>query len=295
MRIFGRDRIINIVNNLGLDEDTPISERILSGAIENAQKRLEDNNFKRRKNVLTYDDVLNQQREVIYKQRREVLDGNDISATVKNMIVATISMAVEHATMPENKADWNFDELREKYRGLLCTDDDFKYSPDELKSLDKIDVRDMLCDRAMDLYADKEKLLGEELFREAERSILLQNVDRSWMDHIDIMEELKHEIGLQSYAQRDPVNEYRLQGADIFDGMVDEIRENTVRMILSLSIREPEIERVEVAKPTTEGFEGGEKKKTVVIKKADRIDRNALCPCGSGKKYKKCCGLKSGD
>jgi preprotein translocase subunit SecA len=147
----------------------------------------------------------------------------------------------------------------------------------------------------MDLYADKEKLLGEELFREAERSILLQNVDRSWMDHIDIMEELKHEIGLQSYAQRDPVNEYRLQGADIFDGMVDEIRENTVRMILSLSIREPEIERVEVAKPTTEGFEGGEKKKTVVIKKADRIDRNALCPCGSGKKYKKCCGLKSGD
>ena len=291
MRLFGSERIIGMVETLGLDDDTPIDARILSNSIESAQKRIEDANFKRRKNVLTYDDVLNQQREVIYKQRREVLDGNDISATVKNMIIATISMAVESATLDENKANWNFAELKDKYKGLLCSDGDFNYTSDELNNLDKVDVRDMLCDRAMEIYAQKEELFGTETFREIERAALLQTVDRNWMEHIDVMDELKHEIGLQAYAQRDPVNEYRLQGADIFDAMVDDIRETTVRIVLTVTPKAPEIKRVEVAKPITEGFEGGARKKTVVIKKADKIDRNAPCPCGSGKKYKKCCGL----
>ena len=290
MRLFGTDRIINLVNAMGLDDDTPISEKFLSGSIERAQKHVEDNNFKRRKNVLTYDDVLNQQREIIYKQRREVLDGNDVSATIRNMIIATISMAVENSTIDDNKANWNFSELREKYRGILCSDEDFVYTDAEFKALDKIDIRDMLCDRAMDIYEEKEELFGAEQFREIERAALLQTVDRNWMEHIDIMDELKHEIGLQSYAQRDPVNEYRLQGADLFDAMIDDIRETTVRIVLTLSPKNSEIKRVEVAKPVSEGFEGGEKKKTVVIKKAEKIDRNAPCPCGSGKKYKKCCG-----
>ena len=291
MRLFGSERIIGMVETLGLGDDTPIDARILSNSIESAQKRIEDANFKRRKNVLTYDDVLNQQREVIYKQRREVLDGNDISATVKNMIIATISMAVESATLDENKANWNFAELKEKYKSLLCNDDDFNYTAEELKTLDKSDIRDMLCDRAMELYAQKEELFGAETFREIERAALLQTVDRNWMEHIDVMDELKHEIGLQAYAQRDPVNEYRLQGADIFDAMVDDIRETTVRIVLTVTPKAPEIKRVEVAKPINEGFEEGARKKAVVIKRADKIDRNAPCPCGSGKKYKKCCGL----
>ena len=295
MRLFGSERILGMVETLGLDDNTPIDARILSNSIESAQKRIEDANFKRRKNVLTYDDVMNQQREVIYKQRREVLDGNDISATVKNMIISTISRTVESATYDENKENWSFVELKEKYKGLLCTEEDFNYSPEELKKLDKIEIRDALCDKAMEIYAEKEELFGTETFREIERAALLQTVDRNWMDHLDIMEDLKHEIGLQAYAQRDPVNEYRLQGADIFDAMVDEIRETTVRLVLTVTPKAPAIKRVEVAKPIVEGFAGGAKPKTVVIKKADKIDRNAPCPCGSGKKYKKCCGLSSSE
>ena len=291
MRLFGSERIIGMVNALGLDDNTPIDAKMLSNSIENAQKNIEENNFKRRKNVLTYDDVMNQQREIIYKQRREVLDGNDISATIKNMIISTISMAVEQATMDEDSSNWNLGELREKYKGILCSDEDFNYSSEEAKKLDKIEIRDMLCDRAMELYKQKEELFGAENLREIERAILLQTVDTNWMEHIDVMDELKHEIGLQAYAQRNPVNEYRIQGADIFDAMVDDIRETTVRRILSVTPAAPQIKRVEVAKPTTEGFEGTAQKKTVVIKKAEKIDRNALCPCGSGKKYKKCCGL----
>lgn len=295
MRLFGSERILGMVETLGLDDETPIDARILSNSIESAQKRIEDANFKRRKNVLTYDDVMNQQREVIYKQRREVLDGNDISATIRNMIIATISKSVESATFDESKENWSFAELRDKYKGLLCDENDFNYTPDELKKLDKIDIRDSLCDKAMEIYAEKEELFGAETLREIERAALLQTVDRNWMDHLDIMDDLKHEIGLQAYAQRDPVNEYRLQGADIFDAMVDEIRETTVRIVLTVTPKAPAIKRVEVAKPIVEGFAGMAKPKTVVIKKADKIDRNAPCPCGSGKKYKKCCGLSSAE
>ena len=295
MRLFGSERILGMVETLGLDDETPIDARILSNSIESAQKRIEDANFKRRKSVLTYDDVMNQQREVIYKQRREVLDGNDISATIRNMIIATISKSVESATFDESKENWSFAELRDKYKGLLCDENDFNYTPEELKKLDKIDIRDSLCDKAMEIYAEKEELFGAETLREIERAALLQTVDRNWMDHLDIMDDLKHEIGLQAYAQRDPVNEYRLQGADIFDAMVDEIRETTVRIVLTVTPKAPAIKRVEVAKPIVEGFAGMAKPKTVVIKKADKIDRNAPCPCGSGKKYKKCCGLSSAE
>ncbi len=291
MRLFGSERIIGVVNSLGLDEETPIDAKILSGQIESAQKRIEDANFKRRKNVLTYDDVMNQQREVIYKQRREVLDENDISGTVKGMIRSTITDAVNEATFDEDKASWKLDALRENYKGVLCTDGDLRYTADELKSLKKENIIDTLYDRAMDIYKEKEELFGEADFREIERAILLQTVDRNWMEHIDVMDELKHEIGLQAYAQRNPVSEYRIQGADIFDAMVENIRKTTVRLVLSVTPRAPETKRVEVAKPITEGFEGTMQKKTVVIKKADKIDRNAPCPCGSGKKYKKCCGL----
>ena len=294
MRLFGSEKIAGIVERLGLDDDTPIDARILSNSIETAQKRIEDTNFKRRKNVLTYDDVMNQQRTKIYSQRREVLDGADISEKIRNMIITTISMTVEHFTAAENPAEWNFDGIRDKYKGLLCTEDDLRYPPEE-GTPDRVEIRDMLCDRALEIYASKDELFGAEAFREIERAILLQTVDTCWMEHIDLMDDLKSSINLQAYAQRDPVNEYRIQGADMFDAMIDEIRETTVRRILSASPKAPEIKRVEVAKPITEGFEGATQKKTVVKRAIEKIDRNGLCPCGSGKKYKKCCGMRENE
>ncbi len=293
MRLFGSDRLIGLVSRLGLDDDTPIDAKILSGSIETAQKHIEDANFKRRKNVLTYDDVMNQQRSIIYKQRGEVLSGENVSEKIQNMIITTISIAVERFTSAESPKDWDLDALRNLYRGLICTDEDFRYSEKEIAELDHTDIRDMLCDRAIALYHSKEDLFGADNFREIERAILLQAVDRNWMEHIDMMDDLKSSINLQAYAQRDPVNEYRMQGADMFDAMVEDIRETTVRMVLSATPKAPEIKRVEVAKPVSEGFDGMSAKRTVVKRAAEKIGPNDPCPCGSGKKYKKCCALSA--
>ncbi len=294
MRLFGSEKLIDMVNRLGLPEDTPIDAKILSGRIEFAQKKIEDQNFKRRKYVLTYDDVMNQQRNLIYKQRYDVLNGEDISETIRKMITATVVDNVDTYLQGEDASVWDFNGLREAYKGILTASDDFMYNESELKHLKKDDVSELLCERAMSLYEAKEEEIGAERFREIERAVLLQNVDRNWMEHIDAMEDLKDSIRLQSYAQRDPVNEYRLQGADMFDEMVADIRERTTRMILSVTIKTPEVKRVQLAKPLTEGFEGDEEKKpkkvTVVKKASENVGRNDLCPCGSGKKYKKCCG-----
>ncbi len=295
MRLFGSDRILGMVDRLGLDDDTPIDARLLSNSIEGAQKRIEDNNFKRRKNVLTYDDVMNQQRAIIYKQRWEVLKGENVSEKIQNMIITTVSMEVEHFTVGDSPLDWSLDSLRERYKGILCTEEDFKYTESELKEMEREDIRDLLCDRAMELYHSKEVLFGEETFREIERALLLQAVDNSWMEHIDMMDDLKGSISLQAYAQRDPVNEFRIQGADMFDAMVEEIRETTVRRVLTITPKAPNVKRVEVAKPTVEGFAGAAQKKTVVKRAAERVGPNDPCPCGSGKKYKKCCALRETD
>ena len=298
MRLFGSERMMSVVERLGLPDDVPIDAKILSNQIEFAQKRIEDQNFKRRKYVLTYDDVMNQQRNIIYKQRNDVLNGEDISETIRKMILATVQENVAQFCHGDDAEHWDFTGLRETYRGLLTTDEDLHYTEQELKHLKLEDVTDTLSQKAMALYEEKVNLIGEEGFRELERSVLLQNVDRNWMEHIDAMEDLKDSIRLQSYAQRDPVNEYRLQGADMFDAMVSDIRDRTVRMILSVTIRTPEMKRVQLAKPLTEGFEGnGEKKpkKVTVVKRAEAsVGRNDLCPCGSGKKYKKCCGAPDG-
>ena len=308
MRLFGSERVEGVINALGIDEDTPIDAKILSNTIEGAQKRIEDQNFKRRKYVLSYDDVMNQQRTVIYKQRREVLDGEDVSEKIKNMIRTTIGETVERATSGEEPSDWNFGVIRNEYNGLLCSDGDFRYTAEELPKLQRKDLIDELCRRAETLYASKEALFGAEAFREVERAVLLQSVDRSWMEHIEAMDALKESINLQSYAQRDPVVEYRMQGADMFDEMVNEIRDRTVRMILAIFPKAPEVSRVEVAKPISAGFEGapGSSKTRVTVKKTSepkgtpvvkgqKIGRNDPCPCGSGKKYKKCCGANQGE
>ena len=307
MRLFGSERISGVIGALGLDEDTPIDAKILSNSIESAQKRIEDQNFKRRKHVLAYDDVMNQQRTVIYKQRHEVLNGEDVSAKIKNMLMTTVQDSVDRATAAESPAEWNLSALRNEYNHLLCDENDFNYTPEELSKLKKDDISDFLCERAEKLYAEKEALFGADVFREVERAVLLQSVDRSWMEHIEAMDDLKGSINLQAYAQRDPVTEYRMQGADMFDEMVSEIRERAVRQILSVVPRVEGVKRVEVAKVTGEGFEGANKPQKRVrvtssgqapaqapVVKGTKVGRNDPCPCGSGKKFKKCCGANQG-
>ncbi len=296
MRLFGNnERIITMIDRMGLDEDTPIEAGILSNTIESAQKKIEDNNFKRRKYVLSYDDVMNQQRTIIYSQRQSVLDDSDLSETMMNMIRGNVKSAVASHTNEGSAAEWDFAGLRADLMGYLCTDEDFHYTEEELKKLTPEDVTNMLLARAEERIREREELFTPERFREVERAILLRNVDTAWMDHIDAMDDLKGNIGLQAYAHRDPVTEYRMVGADMFDAMVAEIRDKTVRALLTV-VPKPreEVVRVQVAKPLIEGFEGGPKqgakKVTLTPKRSTKVGRNDPCPCGSGKKYKNCCG-----
>ena len=295
MRLFGTDRVGIMCEKLGLDESTPIDAKLLSGSIEGAQKKIEDNNFNRRKNVLTYDDVMNQQRNVIYQQRGEVLHNDDIQEKITNMIRQSVEETFDFCFGVDTPEDWKFDEFKNHYLGLLTDKKNFNYTPEELPSIDKDALREELIERALEIYRSKDALfasvpgLKENAMREVEKVILLQNVDKKWMDHLETMDELKEYIGLNSYAQRDPVAMYRIQGADLFDQMVDDIKEDTVRQILSVTPRPQATERVQIAKPTSEGFGGG---KSIVRKPAvsKKVGRNDPCPCGSGKKYKKCCG-----
>ncbi len=298
MRLFGTDRLQGVVEALNMPEDMPIDAKILSGAIENAQKRIEDNNFKRRKYVLAYDDVMNQQRTIIYQQRQEVLNGEDISATVRKMLSGSVSAAVATYLVGDEREDWDFDGLRAHYLGTLTTEEDFRFDEETLKHVKREEIEEELDERVQKKYEEKEELFGADTFREVERAILLRNVDTAWIDHIDTMDDLKNSVGLQSYAQRNPVTEYRIQGADLFDAMVEDIRQGTARALLSVMPRPQGIQRVQVANPMNAGLAGSGEKKKIVIKKsvgntvvkdANSVGRNDPCPCGSGKKYKNCC------
>ena len=303
MRLFGGEdrmnRLSAIITRMGLDEDTAIDAQMLSNSIESAQKRIEENNFRRRKYVLAYDDVMNQQRTIIYKQRGDVLDGGDeIEDTIKKMMLSTVRDCIDLHTMDEQTEHWSFDALRADL-SYICNEDDFRYSADELKKLKKEDIVDLLTNRVLEKYTEREELFGKETYLEIQRSILLRNVDTAWMEHIDAMDDLKGMINLQSYAHRDPVTEYRITGGDMFDAMIGDIRDKTVRMILSVVPRPAQqIQRVQVANPLNAGFEGSTQKtvKKVSIRKdpAQKIGRNDPCPCGSGKKYKNCCGAAGG-
>ena len=239
---------------------------------------------------------MNQQRSIIYSQRGDVLNGENVTDTIQRMIESTVEETVARYTSGETSADWDLEGLRDYYLGLLTEEGDLCYDHDEKKKLRREHISEELIDRAIELYHSKEVLFGEEIFREVERAILLQNVDRAWMEHIDAMDDLKGSIGLQSYANRDPVVEYRIHGLEMFEGMVGEIREKTVRMVLSALPRQ-KVERVQVANPLTEGFEGAKTsvKKIVLTPRvsAGKVGRNDACPCGSGKKYKKCCGANA--
>lgn len=292
MRLFGSDRISAMVERLGLDEDTPIDAKILSGSIESAQKKLEDQNFNRRKNVLSYDDVMNQQRTVIYEQRNEVLDNADLKDKIHSMIEGTLDDAVDSYLHEDNIEQWDIEGLKAKYMGLLCTTDDFKDIGSDLAAA-RENIRKTLKDRANELYAKKEEVFGSDKMREIERIVLLQNVDKKWMDHLESMDSLMEMIGLQAYAQRNPISEYRLVGADLFDEMITNIRDDTARMIMSVMPKpQVELKRVEVAKPVAANYSDSSPKQVnkPIVNKVQKVGRNDPCPCGSGKKFKKCCG-----
>ncbi len=291
MRLFGGDRITTIMNTLKTPEDMPIEAKMITNTIESAQKKIEGRNFAIRKSVLQYDDVMNRQRELIYKQRNQVLDGEELKPVITRMIEGSINEAVDFfcsSSLP--KSDWNIDGLRDKFKGWLTSEDDFK------DNFNKEDAREMLIERAHKSYDAREELFGvgengEPIMRELEKQILLRNVDRQWMDHIDAMDQLRRGIGLRAYGQTDPVVAYRNVGSEMFDGMNEAIREDTARQILTVMIKSQEdTKREQTAKITaTSGATDGSDKKQPVRKK-EKAKPNDPCPCGSGKKYKNCCG-----
>lgn len=315
MRLFGGDRMKNIMDRLNVEEDTPIENKMLSNTLESAQRKVEGRNFGIRKNVLQYDDVMNRQREIIYSQRDQVLNGENLKDQIIKMIKQTIEETVKKY-LPENteKDNWNLEGLRNYFLGWLLSEEELHYEGEELENLEQDYVINEITERAMKLYEKREEEFGTEVMRELERVVLLRNVDSQWMDHIDAMEELKRGIRLRAYGQHDPVVEYRLEGFDMFDEMIASIREDTTRMILTIrfAVRQPapaqaEVgeqgeaasekprqpvmlpKREQVAKPTFTNMDDSDSGHKTV-RKGKKIGRNDPCPCGSGKKYKKCCG-----
>lgn len=293
MRLFGGERIQNLMESLGIEDDQPIENKMLTSSIENAQRKVEGRNFGIRKNVLQFDDVMNRQREVIYGERQQVLNGESMRDYIMRMIDESITHSYDQFIGKDPIPDhWNISGLRDYYLGWLTKEDDFDYDTEELQELKpEEDIRDELITRAHKIYEEREAKFGEEIMRELERVVLLRVVDLKWMDHIDAMDELRQGIYLRSYAQQDPVVEYRREGYDMFDEMIEAIREDTVHMMLTIQIRrEEEPKREQVAKPmvASHGDDSDEKKKPVRVGK--KPGRNDPCPCGSGLKYKKCCG-----
>ncbi len=289
MRLFGGDRVTSMMNAIKADENMPIQAKLLTKIIEQSQKKLEGRNFNIRKNVLNYDDVMNTQREIIYGQRNQVIDGEDVHGYIVKMIKDNIDQTVDSYLLDDEIHDnWNLDGLRDAYRGLFTTDDDFKYSVDELNDISKSDIKDMLQKRADEMYAKREEELGSEVLREVERVVLLKVVDQKWMAHIDDMDELKKGISLRSFGQKNPVVEYRIEGFDMFDAMVASICEDTVRMMFTIKVQKNEApQREQVLKADPIKADTSLKSGGRTVKK---IGRNDPCPCGSGKKYKNCCG-----
>ena len=296
MRLFGGDRVSSLMNTLKIDEDTPIENRMITNTLESAQKKLEGRNFEIRKNVLKYDDVMNQQREIIYGQRRKVLNGEDVSASLHQMMEESIKASVAAFLGGDVAEEWDFAALRRHYLGWLCVESDFHYTTEQLNDLKREDVENMLLERGKKILAIKEQRYGAPIMREVERICLLRNVDLKWMDHIDNMDQLRQGIALRSYGQKDPVVEYRIEGFEMFDAMVESIREDTVKMLLTVELRTPEApKREQVAKPTGEGAvpsrangQTGQGQKGEAPRRVVKVGRNDPCPCGSGLKWKKC-------
>ena len=288
MRIFAGDRMEAVMKSLNVEEDQPIESKWLSKIIASSQKKVEGRNFSIRKNTLNYDDVMNAQREIIYKQRRQVLDGEDLHDSILSMmeeLVATVTG--QYLAEEDNQEGWNLIGLKDYFYGWLLEDGDLVFSEEELPQQTRSGIIQFLTDKIKSRYAEKEATYGENIIRELERVVMLKVVDTKWMAHIDDMQELKRGISLRSYGQKNPVVEYRYEGFDMFDAMVESIREDTVRMLLTIQIQGAQApQREQVAKPDAPNAG------SVEARRAKKVGPNDPCPCGSGKKYKHCCALK---
>ena len=289
MRLFGSERVMSVYDTLKIPEGEEIEHKTISNFVEKAQKKIEGNNFAIRKNLLEYDRVNNEQREIIYKERRRVLDGENMHEVIVKMIKDDISAAVDQVCSSEvSPEEWNQVELDDMIRNIVPFEEPVTLTEEEIRKADIKELKERLNNEALELYAEKEKEIDDpDQMREIERVILLKTIDRKWTDHIDDMDNLRQGIGLRSLGQRDPVVEYKFAGYDMFNDMTAAIREETVKLLYRIKV-EQKIEREEVNKVT-----GTNKDDTVAkgpVRKAKKIGRNDLCPCGSGLKYKNCCG-----
>ncbi|AOT70009.1 preprotein translocase subunit SecA [Geosporobacter ferrireducens] len=289
MRLFGSEKIKGIVEKLGMDDEEAIEAGLLSKSIETAQKRVEGRNFSIRKHVLQYDDVMNKQREVIYKERRRVLEGENLREHVMSMLENLVDGVVEiytaEAKYPE---EWDLKGLEDYLHTLFMPKGSLQF--EDIESLTKEDLKNKIMETAEAAYTHKEEEVGEDRMRELERVMLLRVVDTKWMDHIDAMDQLRQGIGLRAYGQEDPVRAYQVEGFDMFDAMIKSIQEDTLKYLFSVTV-ETQTQRKQVVEVTgTSGGDGVAEKKPMV--KESTVGRNDPCPCGSGKKYKKCCGSK---
>jgi preprotein translocase subunit SecA len=298
MKIFGGDIVTKVYNTLGADEDMPIESRLISKAVENAQKKVEGRNFSIRKNVLQYDDVMNVQRTVIYEQRRDVLDGMNLKESILKMMDSVVELIVDSHIVDGEEV--NKESIAQDIETNLGISD---VAALKAEKFDRNALVDELIAKVHEIYASKETEFGEENLRELERVVMLKIVDQKWMDHIDNMDELKKGIGLRGYGQQDPVVQYRLEGTEMFDDMIEDIRMDVVKILLNIRKKEGPIERTETTKVTGASLEdtainlvdgnisekeGGMNK--TVVNEGPKVGRNDPCPCGSGKKYKNCCG-----
>lgn len=287
MRLFGSEKIYGIVEALGLEEDQPIEHKMLSNAIENAQKRVEGRNFDIRKHVLQYDDVMNQQREVIYSQRQQVLNGENLKPSILKMLEGVIDYMIQLYTSESSHSyEWNISGLIEYVENLFVPKGVLKFTNEEIDDLTRDSLKEQLLKIGMEIYEIKEQEIGSENMRELERVVMLRVVDQKWMDHIDSMDQLRQGIGLRAYGQRDPVIEYKFEGFDMFEEMIRNIQEGTLRILYHTHVQNLP-QREMVAEPAT-AIHGDSAAKPDV--KSDKVGRNEPCPCGSGNKYKKCCG-----
>ena len=301
MKIFGGDIVTKVYNTLGADEDMPIESRLISKAVENAQKKVEGRNFSIRKNVLQYDDVMNVQRTVIYEQRRDVLDGMNLKESILKMMDSVVELIVDSHIVDGEEV--NKESIAQDIETNLGISD---VAALKAEKFDRNALVDELIAKVHEIYASKETEFGEENLRELERVVMLKIVDQKWMDHIDNMDELKKGIGLRGYGQQDPVVQYRLEGTEMFDDMIEDIRMDVVKILLNIRKKEGPIERTETTKVTGASLEdtainlvdgnisekeGGMNK--TVVNEGPKVGRNDPCPCGSGKKYKNCCGKNS--
>lgn len=300
LRLFAGDRLAMISERFNIPEDQPIEAKILSNTIENAQKKVESNNFARRKRTLEYDDIINRQRQLIYEQRRLVLDGNDLHDYIAHMVEDIADEAVSQFCNSDKAHEWNLTAFTEEFPGALLSREIEALSDEDLHSLKEADIKEKLIEKINLGLKVSEQANTPEKMREIERVILLHNVDKNWMDNIDAMDDLRQTVSTRSYANKDPLVEYRFAADEMFEGVVAEIKRDTVRDLLLVRIRTgEEVKRQRVAKESAAGTAevmnaGTEKAKPKVKTAAEKVGRNDPCPCGSGKKYKKCCGRVPG-